>query len=265
MPKATGPVSADHVAVLQRQRQRLVCAVRRMAAVIHDLQAEKGFDGENAMPLPAKSGHAQSEDTDITEILNQYAPEPAPTPEKDRSTAAYTYKPKKRPREDDDHSDTTIPQADDHEHCADDSGGSGSINDAAFFDVDLAATVAQDPIAPESTAHLPFMRMLHNSNMPGLMTDGAGTKSLQTLESGAPEQPFAYDIPSDANDIPAMHDEGTALGTSIAAPAAPWDASLASLFEMVDWDASLESCWGTFANEPPPLGNGGWIEDEPMF
>lgn len=241
-----------------------------MAAIISELQADKHSSGASVMPLPdvaSESCHDQGGDTDITEILNRYAPEPALSPtEEDRTTAQYSYKAKKRRREDLDPSDTDFPHEDDLEPCADNSSGSNSTDKAVRLGMNPAAAVVQDPTAPGGNAHVPFMRMLQNYNTSGVMTNGANANSLPAIVSGDPQQYPVLDSLAGTKDICGIQPADDGCDASFAAPDAPWDTSMASLLEMVDWDASIESCWGLYANaQDPPLGNGGWVEDETML
>ncbi|KAK4540678.1 hypothetical protein LTR36_009009 [Oleoguttula mirabilis] len=238
-----------------------------MAAVITELQAAKDLHHDSTWPLHDNARdqrHPQGEDTDITEILNQYAPEPASTsPPGDRTTSQYSYKPKKRRRPDHAPNGTVGSNADDLEHGADESGGSSSTGDAFPLSVSLPAAGVPGTTAPGDISHVPFMQMLQNINTPGLLTNGADATSVQSVDSVL--QGWAvHDTAIGVDDMSSMTTANPTGNASLAAPDAPWDASMASLLELVDWDASLESCWGFYENEQnQPLG--GWVEDETMF
>lgn len=239
-----------------------------MAVVINELQADKEAGGENRMPLPDAthgSHHSQGEDIDITEILNQYAPEPASSPTDEHHTIPQSlHTSKKRRRQDLIPTDPAFLEVDDLEPRADESGGSSSTDNPTSFGVNPDATVIQEPLVLGDTSHLPFMRMLQNYNMPGLMTNGAGTNPMQALGSGASHGQPMFGSPNGANDMSTTENADAAFNASFAAPDAPWDASMAPLLEMVDWNASLQSCWEYYENEQnPPLG--GWVVDETMF
>ncbi|KAK1055846.1 hypothetical protein LTR74_015382 [Friedmanniomyces endolithicus] len=236
--KATGPVSADHLADLQRQRPRLISAVRRMAVVISELQADKAAGSEKQLPLPdatQRPCHAHGEDVDITEVLNQYAPEPGLWSDEGHGTPPHSLHKRRRP--DVALTDTGVPEVHDLQDRVDESVES-STYDTMPNSMNIATTRVQDRVTPAVTSYVPFMRMLQNLNVPNPIANGADAYSPPVTGSAALKTQPVFDSPTG---LPPAENTDVALTTSHAVPDGPWDASMAPLLEIVDWDASLQS------------------------
>ncbi|KAK0828700.1 hypothetical protein LTR02_015771 [Friedmanniomyces endolithicus] len=256
--KATGPVSADHLADLQRQRQRLISAVRRMAVVISELQADKAAGSEKQLPLPDATHrpcHAQGEDVDITEVLNQYAPEPGPWSDEGHGTPPHSLQKRRRP--DVALTDTGVPEVHDLQDRVDESVES-STYDTMPNSMNIATTRVRDRVTPAVTSYVPFMRMLQNLNVPNPIANGADAYSPPVTGSAALKRQPVFDSPIG---LPPAENTDVALTTSHAVPDGPWDASMAPLLEMVDWDASLLSCWDFYGDEQKPALGGSFTNE----
>ncbi|KAK0930955.1 hypothetical protein LTR29_016558 [Friedmanniomyces endolithicus] len=232
-----------------------------MAVVISELQADKAAGSEKQLPLPdatQRPCHAHGEDVDITEVLNQYAPEPGLWSDEGHGTPPHSLHKRRRP--DVALTDTGVPEVHDLQDRVDESVES-STYDTMPNSMNIATTRVQDRVTPAVTSYVPFMRMLQNLNVPNPIANGADAYSPPVTGSAALKTQPVFDSPTG---LPPAENTDVALTTSHAVPDGPWDASMAPLLEIVDWDASLQSCWDFYGDEQNPA-LGGSFTNEAMF
>lgn len=249
-------MTPERSALLQEQNDRLTQAARRMAARLAALEArhdkaacEDCHDSDRLGDSPAAAQHA-----DITEILDRYAPAPAPSAATQRShqstrhggTASEPQVSKKRRVEDQDsqpHSPThmIVPtsqlqpgQMIDNELTT----GSAQPNLGLLHtdDAVAAATSNPDTFDPYSTAYQTLLQISQAHETRATQLRGQEGVIAPAIANTAHAMPAS--MGPDGQD-PSLYVAPDPLGTaSTAANAGIPDA----LLDLVDWDLSLENC-----------------------
>ena len=108
--------------------------------------------------------------------------------------------------------------------------------------------------------------MLQDLNSPDLTTTRMGIDPVPAIGfgNGVLHEQAVCGYPNGSISTSSTEDADSAFTASLTAPEAYLDASMAPLLEMVDWDASFQTCWDYYQNEQNPLL--GWsAADDPIF
>ena len=249
----SGPVSAEHIALLQNREKRLTRAVRNMAATIRQLEghALPVTAGQEQITTRLRIEAAKSasecndgDSVDLAEMLERYAPEADATPD-DSPTREQPFTQRKRARV---------------EECKEGALASGSMfshpsppksDSTNSTTLELQSEVStHDPIdLDNSTAS--FMQFMLSMSQRNRANDMSAAPTINGNESEGYIRQHAGDF-SSSLDNSLFHQSEVPrenVPWPMPAPTSDVQTQLAPLLDMVDWDASLNNFAGLYNDD----------------
>lgn len=274
LPKATGPVTAMHLAILQQRQSRLTTAVRNMAAVIDKLNA-RGTGTAASEPAARDCSDKQVETFDLNEILEQYAPQDTHEVSDDDRTLPDSPGPraKKRhldvdgPRATTSHTPSAVPgivmpadgseaawgYAPDIQQLNLHEAGSAPVSDdhSQNMPIQGASSVSSSNqiAAPES--YEAFVALLRS------MRDSAYMADASTLPQGDTTVSDGHNDQQLVALTGSRHVAAYEPLSDLVGPTAFSNTQMAPLIDMVDWDTSLQNCSDFFTGTQWPVTTSG--------